>query len=572
VRSIEPPGRIELRNNTTGWVIQSNVEESTTVWKQGLTGNGEIIGLIDTLPDITSCFFRDPSLPLPDRQHRKLVNYRSAGAPFFGSHGTHVLGTAVGAMISGDLDGSGIAYGARATVSNVSDLDAIGSSNRSLTDYLIAAHADGARIHSNSWGDESTAAYTSWCVDVDAFARSFEEDLVIFAATNRPAIRSPENAKNVLAVASSYQAPQQAQVVGSGRGPTPDGRLKPDLIAPGYRIQSAALALPASCELEAMSGNSMAAPAIAGAAALARQYFREGFYPLGKRGNRPLLPSGALLKALLINSGNDMDSAPGYPNSTEGWGRLVLDDALAFANDRRRLWIADVRHQDGLLMNEETVYEIEVASEDEPLKITLAYMDLPGSPLAIDPVVHDLDLLVSGPAGAFFGNRMHDGVSVPGGQPDEKNNVEAVIIPQPPSGRYTITVKASWVSSERQGYGLVATGDIAVPPPELTIGAAEQTTDTFGLTVSLRMPAGLLHLADFSIKANGIDHTDFALRRGIISRAGDTEISLFLNDLPQPTKRMEISASIRDLAGQETCAAVVLGHRRERKGMPWKKP
>ena len=60
-----------------------------------------------------------------------------------------------------------------------------------------------------------------------------------------------------------------------------------------------------------MGGTSMAAPAVAGAAIIVRQYFMEGFYPDGVRndeeagggGGGGFVPMGALLKAVLINSG-----------------------------------------------------------------------------------------------------------------------------------------------------------------------------------------------------------------------------------------------------------------------------
>ena len=57
----------------------------------------------------------------------------------------------------------------------------------------------------------------------------------------------------------------------SSRGPTGDGRTKPDLIAPGERIDSCSL----NGYYETMDGTSMAAPHVSGAAALLLGRHRE---------------------------------------------------------------------------------------------------------------------------------------------------------------------------------------------------------------------------------------------------------------------------------------------------------
>ena len=91
---------------------------------------------------------------------------------------------------------------------------------------------------------------------------------------------SPAIAKNAVAVGAldaSYVKVAQF----SSRGPTPDGRLKPDLVAPGSSLVSAADG--EACGTVTMSGTSMATPIVTAAAALVRQYFREGFFPSGAK-------------------------------------------------------------------------------------------------------------------------------------------------------------------------------------------------------------------------------------------------------------------------------------------------
>jgi subtilisin family serine protease len=100
----------------------------------------------------------------------------------------------------------------------------------------------------------------------------------------------------------------------SSIGPTNDGRMKPDLVAPGrnifssysdaepYSFQCRDSASGEGASIVQMSGTSMATPIVAGAAALVRQYLRDGYYPTGFSGGPTLQPSSALMRAILINS------------------------------------------------------------------------------------------------------------------------------------------------------------------------------------------------------------------------------------------------------------------------------
>ena len=101
----------------------------------------------------------------------------------------------------------------------------------------------------------------------------------------------------------------------SSMGPTSDNRYKPDLVSVGHQVLSAKSLGPStgfptcpspgySTTLKALSGTSMATPVLAGNMALVRQYYREGWWKSGFRNTTAgFIPSGALLKATLINSG-----------------------------------------------------------------------------------------------------------------------------------------------------------------------------------------------------------------------------------------------------------------------------
>ena len=82
----------------------------------------------------------------------------------------------------------------------------------------------------------------------------------------------------------------------SSRGPTGDGRTKPDLIAPGERIDSCSL----NGYYETMDGTSMAAPHVSGAAALL----------LGR--HRELIGQPARVKEILCSTATDLGREPRF--------------------------------------------------------------------------------------------------------------------------------------------------------------------------------------------------------------------------------------------------------------------
>jgi len=455
------------RNDDSSWIVQSAEPNLRPIWDQGLHGEGQIIGHIDSGFSPDGCFFADPDGAPIGPAHRKVV-FLGAHVGSTGNHGTHTAGTVAGdAMpVDGTMGASkrGGAWAARLAHSNY-----VQSGDYDLYADLALHHTAGARVHTNSWGQDAATNYTEFCVDIDAFSRDQEDHLVLFSVTNLSTLRTPENAKNTLAVGASYTNDTDAngfhgcdQVFSGGIGPTVDGRRKPEFFAPGAGIDSANRAV--ACGWVTSSGTSMACPAATAAAALARQYLVEGWWPSGAPlAADSLIPSGALLRALLINSTQPMDSLPeGYPNDREGWGHLVLDEALYFAGDSRELWLAEKRNAEGLETGELFIYRLEVESAAEPLAITMAFTDPPGEPFAAEPVVNDLDLELRSPAGQLYLGNGFDaalGASVPGGEADPLNTVERVLVVAPEPGAWEIRVRGRRVPLGPQGYGLVANGD-----------------------------------------------------------------------------------------------------------------
>jgi Subtilase family len=518
-----------LANETSVHTLQSgSTFGPTPLFDHGLHGEGQIIAVLDTGVDWDNCFFAEADGSAPpynlrvtdtavNPSRRKIIAYdflySCAAFPNASGcddpsnpkafdnqgHGTHAAASAAadrGTPIAHDY-GDAIAAGAKLIVQDAGYTGGDNCSQRpgigcpvNLTPILAQAYAQGARIHSNSWGDAqgnafapATANYSQSARDVDAFVYDHPDMLVVFNTGNYGAnatpppstLSAPGCAKNTLQVGGTrtLQRPEDDTIaLYSLVGPTRDGRLKPDVVGPAQVIagDSDGNVGTHNCDLSNQSGTSWASPTIAGAAALVRQYYTDGFYPSGAATAADrFMPSAALLKATIIAAarpvpyistptGGFLNAAPA-PNATQGFGFPVLGDVLYFPGNAARLRVADVAS--GLAQGETASTAIAVRA-GTPLKVVLVWTDPPGVVRGTsDPtpeLVNDLDLRVVDAAGhAIVGNdALHPG------QPDRLNNVEVVSIANPPAGNYAVSVSANRIGSGApQNYALVISGDVA---------------------------------------------------------------------------------------------------------------
>ncbi|MEA2560413.1 MAG: serine protease AprX [Acidobacteriota bacterium] len=427
-------------------------------------------------------------------------------------HGTHVassalgIGTAVGGVARGTAPDAQLVFQSLMDASG-----GLGGLPIDLGDLFDEAYQAGARIHNNSWSADTKSFYTFTSREVDEFVYDHPDMLIVIAAGNEgtaqdpfnaaagfvdwQSIGSPATAKNALTVGASrsdrtseglaqktwrhfngtrfgkppigddnISGDPQRLAAFSSRGPCDSNRIKPDLVAPGTDILSARAstapdhnfwALSTDPQYAYMGGTSMAAPLVAGCAALVRQYYRQ---------DRQAEPSAALLKATLVNSTRwlsgpdataDHAKNPNYhqgfgavympfaiPNPTEPWMRLEFVDTwkdgtkqLATTGDRRRFAFT--------------------VKGGQFLRICLTWTDPPPGPSLQNALALLLETPLQPPriAGNHERPRIIDKV-------DRDNNVQIVRIDNPPPGNYMAVVLARNMLRPPQDYALVVTGDL----------------------------------------------------------------------------------------------------------------
>ncbi len=473
VKWIEQSPQWKMLNDVSTDIV--NVRSARNTY--GLYGEGQTVGVADTgldqgdtTPEDLHDDFEDGRgasrvLEIIDRVDADETGVDESDV---NGHGTHVAGSVLG---NGILSGSdpannsfpddayaGVAPKAKlvfqATENN--DTGSITGVPADLNELFEEAETAGANLHTNSWGAETASMYTSYSQDVDEYMWNHPTFLILFAAGNEGAdldgdgvidlynIDSPATAKNCLTVGASegdrpigaaydfswgagWSAKYSADPIKSdhlsdndrglaafsSRGPTLDGRYKPDLVAPGTNILSVRTQALGSSE-DVLWGNfdenyawsggtSMATPLAAGASALMREYLikEEGFAN----------PSAALIKAALLNSAEDIgpgqyfagttqeipDSA--VPNNVEGWGRLNLGDGVYPSSPYGILFYDETTGlETGVYMD----YAIKVTDAGTPLRINLTWTDYPGLPSVHGGLVNDLDLRLTSPSGDVY--------------------------------------------------------------------------------------------------------------------------------------------------------------------------
>ncbi len=504
-----------------GFATGAKVLKPEKLYETKIRGEGELVTLTDSGLDRGR--FDDLPLDLKGRVKKAI----SLGRPKTGNwndplgHGTHVAGLIAGDGRSSKGHVRGVAFESELFMQSAfkwltrDGKIMKGMESVTTVDHLLSpAYEAGSRIHTNSWHYVSDGSYGIQSSRLDEFIWKHPDMVVLFAAGNNgvdlnddgrvdeASIATPSNAKNCITVGASENfiirgGFQRAwSFIGrlglegdknkwgtlplrddlpsdninglaafSSRGPTSDGRLKPDLVAPGtnnlsLRSRAKEVNVKESWgefnpDYIFMGGTSMATPLVAGSAALVRQYYRV----VEKKDN----PSSALIKAALIHGA--LDLYPGQfvgfkeiparrPNVHEGFGRVNLEDIIPSLPFVRY----SIDHREGLCEKESLRYAFRVGNMTYPLRVTLVYTDFPSSPAVSRALVNDLDVVVKDSKGnTFYPNGLV--------KPDRVNNVEDIEIQDPQLGNYMIEVNAYAVpfgmgEKRKQPFALVISGAI----------------------------------------------------------------------------------------------------------------
>jgi hypothetical protein len=518
IQWIEEDVPAELSNDKAQIPEHLNTQALREDW--GLTGRGQIIAHGDD-----GLSTGDQATLHPDfrGQILAMINVGKDDVADIWGHGTHTAGSIVGTGLASKGQFKGSAPEAMLVHQGLGNNDG----GLSIPDYyeLLAVPYNnyGARIRSDSWGSKSYGVYNTDCQTADSFAWEHPDHLSVMSAGNSgidtnadgvidsDSVGSPASAKNILAIGAaendrepavegfrnyqfgsgswayyfpaepissdyiSYSATtepyQQGIAAFSSRGPTDDGRIKPEVVAPGTDVISTACSIalgynwggyPANDAYCYEGGTSMSCPLTAGTVALIRQYMVE-------QAGIPD-PSAALMKATLI--GGSRSLAPGQygehtfqeipyssPNNVEGWGQPDLLNAIHPQGAMIQL-LDDIQPA----THKSKKYDISIIKPGQSLDIVLSWTDYPAAVEAAVTLVNDLDLSLITPSGKrLYPNDLNE--------PDRLNTIESIRVDSAETGNYQIVVSGYNVPYPRGVAALYIRG--AFDAPEIIVHEAK---------------------------------------------------------------------------------------------------
>lgn len=557
VKYIEPAPEYKLLNDIARGYM--GVNELAGI---GFNGGGQVVGVCDTGIDTGR---NDSSLHL-DFQGRVSEIYalgRSTADDPHG-HGTHVSGSVLGNGARSNGQYKGIAPEANLVMQSVLDSSGgLGGLPSDLNTLFAQSYNAGARIHTNSWGAAVGGDYTTDSQDVDEYVWN-NDMIILFAAGNEgdgyygtayDSISAPGTAKNCITVGASENYRPTMPDLGwgnisdnpnqiapySSRGNCTDGRMKPDIVAPGTWILSTKSSVaPVSnywgsfnTYYAYMGGTSMATPLTAGAVAVAREYMQEQWNHT---------PSPAMMKASIINGGTDLGF--GYPSRDQGWGRISLANSLL---------TKEYKYEDELIKlatSQSQSYTYEVENQNTPLKISLVWTDYPGSTSASKALVNDLDLKITSPSGqVYYGN---DFTSPYNSGFDRTNNVENVFINTPEVGSYTVEVSAYNVPQGPQDFALFSSGNFGTGVIDTELPTCSLTAPVDNATVT-----GTVQLSATATDNILVNRVEFYVDGALVGTDASNPYSLQWNSTAVTNGTHTVQAKAYDSAGNMGASQIV---------------
>ncbi|NOS99980.1 MAG: S8 family serine peptidase, partial [Phycisphaerales bacterium] len=341
------------------------------------------------------------------------------------------------------------------------------------SDYAEAIHLHGADIANNSIGTnvcrnflncDLTGDYgvTSAVIDAIAAGALGQPFRIIWANGNERACAfccavspnqyhstaPPACAKNSISV-GALNSNDDSVAFFTSWGPTDDGRLKPDISAPGCQSDGddGVTSCSASSGYVTFCGTSMATPTVTGLSALLLQAYRRRFPDRADFTN-------ATLKALLAHNAADV-AAPG-PDYQSGYGSVRIVRTIDSVNTDS---VVEANVSGGGVFT----MPLLVLPGDTEIKVTIAWDDPPGTPNVSPALVNDLDLRILDPQLATHHPWTLDPIEpdqpATSERADHLNNMEQVYVSDPRPGKWTIQVAGFNVPQGPQSFS------VCVSPP-----------------------------------------------------------------------------------------------------------
>lgn len=392
----------------------------------GLDGTNMVVGVGDN-SDIGHIDFKN-----------RVISYNTTIAE---NHGEHVSGTIAG---RGNKDWYGRGYAPNATI--ISDFfSQILVKSEDYYQHLNMA------VTNNSYGQflgdcNFMGRYNSTSQITDEIAIAAPKVLHVFAAANDGQYTCFPYPQGYRTVNGAFASSKNSIVVAnmrkhiisvnqsSSRGPTRDGRTKPEITA----IGSSVYAPIKNNGYSNSSGTSMAAPNVAGASVLLQEFYV-------KENNT--LPSSMLLKNALLNGATHLITEG--PNFQYGYGLLNTYQSKEILGNQQF-------YEDEIQANSEVTYSINIPAGTTNFKVLLNWLDPAGHPNADKALVHDLDLKVVGPNQTYLPWILDPASDQVTNNPvrgiDTLNNVEQVSILNPTPGTYQIKVSAGSLLENEQEF------------------------------------------------------------------------------------------------------------------------
>ncbi len=296
---------------------------ASTWWSQGYTGGIWDAAVCDTGIDGTHPALSVDYAGVFHNQGKSNSAYADnpASTDDLQGHGTHCAGI----IASTDATYKGAAYGLDALINAKAGWKNTAGSG-SMYDSDCMAAVDWALLHAGQdadvlsysfGGGTNTNGDTVLCHYMDAVVFDLNTPVVVSAGNSGPSsntVGSPGSAYNVVTVGNvndqnTVSRTDDTILSSSSRGPTGDGRRKPDISAPGTYIKSCNNNWESTTQFVDMTGTSMSTPMVAGSVLLILDYAASQW-------------DNRAIKALLLNTADDMGITG--PDNDYGYGYIEL--------------------------------------------------------------------------------------------------------------------------------------------------------------------------------------------------------------------------------------------------------